>query len=118
MLYPTGGTHVDSVGLQLLIRQEGENRAPAAAWKRHIGDRWGCTTCGVASRSGWRTAYRAVAGSSILAHSASDVTGLYERRELLAWLEEDATRLRDYAGIELAKVASNPDIHPDQRYMG
>jgi integrase len=36
-----------------------------------------------------------------LGHSAGDVTGLYERRELLAWFEEDAARLQTYAGIEL-----------------
>jgi integrase len=36
-----------------------------------------------------------------LGHSAGDVTGLYERRELLAWLEEDAGRLRAYAGAVL-----------------
>jgi integrase len=38
---------------------------------------------------------------SYLGHSAGDVTRLYERRELLAWLQEDAGRLRAYAGAVL-----------------
>jgi hypothetical protein len=36
-----------------------------------------------------------------LGHSAGDVTGLYEHRELIAWLDEDGERLRSYARVAL-----------------
>jgi len=49
-----------------------------------------CRLDGGRRHSPWRKLY--------LGHSAGDITGLYERRELLAWLEEDRERLRGYAG--------------------
>jgi hypothetical protein len=49
-------------------------------------------------------------------HAAGDVTDLYERRELDAWLGEDSVRLDGYAGEVVRRAimaARSPDISPD-----
>ena len=44
-----------------------------------------------------------------MGHAVGDITGLYQTRELLAWLDEDAKRLAEFAG---ETVPGNPYIHP------
>jgi integrase len=44
-----------------------------------------------------------------MGHSVGDITGLYQTRDLLAWLGEDAERLVEHA----SKAVPYTDIHPD-----
>jgi hypothetical protein len=47
-----------------------------------------------------------------MGHAVGDVTGLYQTRELLSWLAEDAKRLQNLAG-KVVPAAKFPDICPD-----
>ena len=44
-----------------------------------------------------------------MGHAVGDITGLYQTRDLLAWLGEDAERLVEHA----SKAVPYTDFHPD-----
>lgn len=47
-----------------------------------------------------------------MGHAVGDVTGLYQTRELLSWLPEDAERVRDLAR-QSGLGRKFPDMFPD-----
>jgi integrase len=79
-----------------------------AAWRRHLGDKMGIYDLRRSFAVWMEDAGIPRSRRKLyLGHSAGDVTGLYERRELLAWLEEDGERLRAYAGVALSAFGSS-----------
>lgn len=77
-----------------------------AAWDRHLGDKLGIYDLRRSFAVWMEDAGIPRSRRKLyLGHSAGDVTGLYERRELLAWLEKDGERLRAYAGIVLEAMS-------------
>ena len=83
-----------------LLGPQRSRSAFRGAWDRHMGDRLRMYDLR-RSFAVWmeEAGIPRSRRKNYLGHSAGDVTGLYERRELLAWLEEDAGRFRGYAGI-------------------
>jgi integrase len=52
-----------------------------------------------------------------MGHAVGDITGLYQTRELLSWLPEDAQRLHLFAG-QVVSEAFFPGNRPDSRISG
>jgi integrase len=91
-----------------VVPPERSRSAFEGAWDRHIGPRLGIYDLRRSFAVWMEDAGIPRSRRKLyLGHSAGDVTGLYERRELLAWLEEDAARLRAYAG-SIAEIAGQP----------
>jgi integrase len=60
----------------------------------------------------WRSRGKLYAG-----HSAGDVTDLYERRELDAWLRREAERLATHAGVAVRGAAKSDPGVQDPRHL-
>ena len=55
----------------------------------------------------------------MMGRAVGDITGLYQTRELLSWLPEDAERLGRFAGHLVPEPGTLVfDIHPDSQANG